>query len=146
VAALAPFFPIDTSTTDFVEAITAEYGENAVDIVLDLVGAKYWKANLSVLRARGRLVLVGRLGGSEAETPLGLLMTKRLRIIGTVMRSRTLEEKAAVTRAFEEKVLPLFGTGALRPVVDSVYPLTEVREATARMERNENVGKIVLTL
>jgi putative PIG3 family NAD(P)H quinone oxidoreductase len=146
VAALAPFYPIDYRTTDFAEAIRREFGENAVDIVLDVVGADYWKANLSVLRTRGRVVLVGRLGGSDAQTPLGLLMTKRLRIIGTVMRSRGLEEKAAVTRAFEGQVLPLLRSGILKPVVDSVFPLAEVRRATERMEKNENVGKIVLTL
>ena len=146
VAALVPFYPIDRTSTDFAESIVREFGEDAVDVVLDVVGAPYWEANLSVLRTGGRLILLGRLGGSEAQTPLGLLMTKRLRIVGTVMRSRTLEEKAAVTRAFEEKIRPLLRTGELRPVVDSVYPLEEVREATARMERNENVGKIVLTV
>jgi putative PIG3 family NAD(P)H quinone oxidoreductase len=146
VAALAPFYPIDYKTTEFAEAIAGEFGEDAVDIVLDVVGADYWKANLSVLKTGGRLILVGRLGGSDAETPLGILMSKRLRIIGTVMRSRSLDEKTAVTRAFEEKVLPLLRNGKLKPVVDSVFPLTGVREATERMERNENVGKIVLTL
>lgn len=144
VAALAPFYPIDYKTTDFAETIGREFGENAVDIVLDVVGASYWKANLSVLKTGGRLVLVGRLGGSDAQTPLGLLMTKRLRIIGTVMRSRSLDEKAAVTRAFEAKVLPLLTSGKLKPVVDSVFPLADVRGATERMEKNENVGKIVL--
>ena len=146
VAGLAPFYPIDRTTTDFAEAIATEYGEDAVDIVLDVVGGSYWKSNLSVLATRGRLILVGRLGGSEAQTPLGLLMAKRLRIVGTVMRSRSLEEKAAVTRAFEDRALPLLASGVLKPVVDSVYPLAGIREATARMERNENVGKIVLVL
>lgn len=146
VAALAPFYPIDYKTTDFAEAITGEFGENAVDIVLDVVGARYWEANLSVLKTGGRLVLVGRLGGSVAQTPLGLLLTKRLRIIGTVMRSRSLDEKAAVTRAFEDQVLPLLRSGKVKPVIDSVFPLTRVREATERMERNENVGKIVLAI
>jgi putative PIG3 family NAD(P)H quinone oxidoreductase len=146
VAALAPFYPIEYKTTDFAEAIAGEFGENAVDLVLDVVGASYWKANLTVLRTGGRLVLVGRLGGSDAETPLGLLMTKRLRIMGTVMRSRSLEDKAAVTREFESQVLPLLRNGRVRPVVDSVFRLEDVRRATERMENNENVGKIVLTL
>lgn len=146
VAAIAPFYPIDTTAGDFADAIVREFGENAVDVVLDVVGAKYWASNLSVLKTGGRLVLVGRLGGSEALTPLGVIMSKRLKIIGTVMRSRTLEEKAAVTRAFERDVLPLFESGALKPVVDSVYPVERVREATERMEKNLNVGKIVLTL
>jgi NADPH:quinone reductase-like Zn-dependent oxidoreductase len=146
VAEIAPFYPIDHTAADFAEAIARQFGENAVDVVLDVVGAKYWQRTLSVLRIGGRLILVGRMGGSDAQTPLGLLMTKRLRIIGTVMRSRTLGEKAAVARAFEERVLPLLRSGRLKPVVDSVYPLEGVREATERMERNENTGKIVLLL
>jgi putative PIG3 family NAD(P)H quinone oxidoreductase len=146
VAVLAPLFAVNYRTTDFKDAIEKRYGENAVDVILDMVGASYWNANLSLLRTGGRLVLVGRLGGSEAQTPLGLLMTKRLRIMGAVMRSRTLREKIAVTRAFDERVLPRFREGVLKPVVDSVYPFEEIRQATARMERNENVGKIVLEL
>jgi putative PIG3 family NAD(P)H quinone oxidoreductase len=144
VGALAPFFAINYRTADFKTAIVDKFGADAVDIVLDVIGASYWKSNLDVLRTGGRLILVGRLGGSDALTPLGVVMSKRLRITGTVMRSRSREEKAAVTRAFEEKVVPLFRRGEVRPVVDSVYPFARIREATAKMERNENVGKIVV--
>jgi tumor protein p53-inducible protein 3 len=146
VEAIAPFFPINYRTTDFKKAIVENFGENAIDIVLDVVGASYWKSNLELLGVGGRLILVGRLGGSEAQTPLGLVMSKRLRIMGTVMRSRTHAEKATVTRAFEQAVVPLFESGKLKPVVDSVYPFARIREATAKMERNENVGKIVIVL
>ncbi len=146
VAVIAPIFPINYRTRDFKDAIEEQYGKDAVDIVLDVVGASYWKSNLEVLRSGGRLVLVGRLGGSQAETPLGVVMTKRLRIIGTVMRSRPLEEKRSVTRAFEDHVVPLLRNGTLRPVVDSQYPLAEIRRATERMERNENTGKIVIVM
>jgi len=146
VAEIAPFYPILYTAGDFAEVIAREFGENSVDLILDVIGAKYWEANLSVLRTRGRLILVGRMGGSEARTPLGMIMSKRLRIVGTVMRSRTLDEKAAVTRAFEDQVLPLFETGELKPVVDSVYPFERLKEATDRMENNLNVGKIVLEL
>jgi len=146
VGAFARFVAINYRTTDFKTAIVERFGENAVDIVLDVVGASYWQSNLDLLAVGGRLVLVGRLGGSDAATPLGTVMSKRLRIIGTVMRSRTHSEKAAVTRAFDEIVVPLLRTGGVRPVVDSVFPFSQVREATARMERNENTGKIVLAL
>jgi putative PIG3 family NAD(P)H quinone oxidoreductase len=146
VASIAPIFPINYRTRDFRDAIEERYGKDAVDIVLDVVGASYWRSNLEVLRSGGRLVLVGRLGGSQAQTPLAVLMTKRLKIIGTVMRSRPFEEKRAVTRAFEENIVPLLANGTLRPVVDSQYSLAEIRRATERMERNENTGKIVMIM
>ena len=145
VAEIAPFFGINYRETDFKEALESEFGERAINVILDVVGAPYWRRNLELLAVKGRLVLVGRMGGSEAETPLELLMTKRLRIHGTVMRARSLEDKIAVTRAFEGQLLPFFERGELTPVVDHVYPIHDIHKATARMENNENVGKIVLT-
>jgi putative PIG3 family NAD(P)H quinone oxidoreductase len=144
VSKLAPFFPINYRETDFREAIEYEFGENAVDAILDVVGADYWERNIALLAVRGRLVLVGRLGGSEAVTPLGALMSKRLRIMGTVMRSRSLDERVAVTRAFEGDVIPLLIGSRVKPVIDSVFPFEDIHRATARMENNENIGKIVL--
>ena len=145
VSKLAPFFGINYRETDFKEAIEKEFGRDAVDVVLDVVGAPYWERNLALLAPRGRLILVGRLGGSDARTALAPLMSKRLRVMGTVMRPRSGLEKAAVLREFERQVLPLFAEGRLNSVIDSVYPIEDIRRATARMENNENVGKIVLT-
>lgn len=144
VAELADFFPINYRETDFGEAIEKEYGANSIDVILDVVGADYWKRNLNLLGTRGRLILVGRLSGSEAVTPLGLLMSKRLEVRGTVMRSRSADERIAVTRAFEKDVIPLFDQGKVRPVIDSVHAFDDIHRATARMENNENIGKIVL--
>ncbi len=144
VSELASFFSINYRETDFKEAIEYEYGKNAVDVILDVVGADYWERNIAVLGIRGRLVLVGRLSGSEALTPLGAVMSKRLRIMGTVMRSRSLDERIAVTRAFEGDVIPLLIGSRVRPVIDSVFPFGDIHRATSRMENNENIGKIVL--
>ncbi len=142
---VASFFPINYRENDFKEAIEYEFGPNAVDVILDVVGADYWARNIAVLANRGRLILVGRLSGSEAKTPLGALMTKRLRIAGTVMRTRRLDEKIAVTLAFERDIVPLLQEGKLKPVIDSVFPFEELHRATEKMENNENIGKIVLT-
>jgi NADPH:quinone reductase-like Zn-dependent oxidoreductase len=90
------------------------------------------------------LILAGRLGGSDAKTPLGSLMTRRLRIAGTVLRTRRLEEKIALTRAFERELVPLLQTGKLKPVIDSVFLFEDIHRATERMENNQNVGKIVI--
>jgi len=115
-----------------------------VDVILDTVGAAYVAENAKALALRGRWVLIGLLGGATAEVPLGVLLSKRARLIGTVLRARPLEEKAAIAQAFAHEVVPLFAAGKLRAVVDDVLPLDRVAEAHERMERNELVGKLVL--
>ena len=112
--------------------------------MLDLVGASQWAFNLDVLGTCGRLVLVGLMTGSRVDADLAVLMAKRLTVVGTVLRSRRLEDKIALTRTFSHRMLPLFAAGRLRPVVDRTLPLSAVAEAHAVMHRNENLGKIVL--
>lgn len=144
VSKIATFFPINYRERDFKDAVEYEFGPNAVDVILDVVGADYWERNIALLATRGRLILAGRLGGSDAKTPLGSLMTRRLRIAGTVLRTRRLEEKIALTRAFERELVPLLQTGKLKPVIDSVFLFEDIHRATERMENNQNVGKIVI--
>ncbi len=114
------------------------------DVILDTVGGAYLADNLKVIASQGRLVIVGLLGGAAAELPLGLLLAKRASVIGTVLRSRSLEEKIAVTQLFARTALPWFESGRLKPIVETVLPMTEVREAHTRMEGNATFGKIVL--
>lgn len=146
ICLLAPFMPIQYVRDNFKEAIEREFGEQPVDLILDLLGGSYWKSNLQVLRPKGRLMLVGLLAGSTEETPLALILRKRLQIRGTVLRSRSLEEKIAVTRTFSAEVLPHLASGALRPVIDSVIPFSELHGGIAHMENRRNIGKIVFTL
>jgi putative PIG3 family NAD(P)H quinone oxidoreductase len=135
------FVPSEDGFADRVLACTDGRG---VDVVLDPVGARYLADNLRALAPLGRLVLIGALGGARAELPLGLVIARRLRLMGTVLRSRSFEEKATLAREFTRALLPLFARGTLRPVIDRVFPMEEIRAAHARMERNETVGKIVL--
>lgn len=128
----------------FADAVTSLTDGRGVDAILDPVGARYLADNLHALAPLGRLVLIGLMGGATGELPLSLVLMKRLRVMGTVLRSRPLEEKAALTQAFAREVLPLFARGALRPVIDVVLSMAEVRAAHERMERNGTVGKIVL--
>ncbi|HUS63845.1 MAG TPA: NAD(P)H-quinone oxidoreductase [Kofleriaceae bacterium] len=114
------------------------------DVILDCVGAAYLEENVRALAPRGRIVVVGLLGGVSGQLPLGALLAARGRVQGTVLRSRPLEEKAVLAQSFAAQVLPLLADGRLVPVVDAVMPMTEVREAHRRMERNETFGKIVL--
>jgi NADPH:quinone reductase-like Zn-dependent oxidoreductase len=117
-----------------------------VDVVIDFLGASSWGGNVEVLAPLGRLVLVGTMSGSRVEADLSPLMRKRLTVVGTVLRSRPIEEKIALTRAFAHTILPILAMGRIRPTVDRVLPLSEAARAHEAMERNENFGKIVLTL
>lgn len=117
-----------------------------VDVIIDLVGAKYFEANLGALAPKGRMVLVGTTSGSQAMLNFSTLMQKRLTVVGTMLRGRSNEEKATATRLFASEVVPLLASGIVKPVVDRVFKLEEIREAHQRMEANQNFGKIVLAL
>jgi NADPH:quinone reductase len=132
--------------SNFVEAVQKWTNGAGVDVILDLVGGNYLAANLEALALRGRLICVGTMAGAKSEIDLGLLLRKRAIIIGTMLRGRSIEEKAEATRLFASSVLPLVSRGAIRPVIDRVYPVDEIRDAHERMESNESFGKIVLTL
>ena len=131
--------------SNFVEAVQTWTNGAGVDVILDLVGGNYFSANLEALASRGRLICVGTMAGAKSEIDLGLLLRKRATIIGTMLRGRSIEEKAEATRLFASSVLPLVSRGAIRPVIDRVYPADEIRDAHERMESNASFGKIVLT-
>lgn len=136
--------PVDYREEDFAEVVRRETDGGGVDAILDVVGGEYWDRNVASLARRGRMVLVGLLGGRSAEVDLGALLRSRLTVVGTVLRSRPLSEKLDLMREFRERVLPLLAGGRLRPVVDRTFPLEEAAEAHRFMEENRNVGKIVL--
>jgi NADPH:quinone reductase len=115
-------------------------------VVLDLVGGKYFDEDLRAVATLGRIALVGLLAGARTEVDLGLILRKRIRVLGTVLRARPLEEKLAVMRTFEALVVPLFERGKLVPVIDTVMPLDQAAEAHTRMAGNTGFGKIVLTI
>lgn len=131
----------DGRFADRVLELTAGRG---ADVIVDTVGAAYLEENLRALAPRGRMIVIGLMGGPSGTLPLGVLLTKRARITGTVLRSRPLEEKAAVTQAFARHVLPLLADGRVVPVIDRVFAMDDIRDAHRRMEANESFGKIVL--
>ncbi|WP_408890000.1 NAD(P)H-quinone oxidoreductase [Myxococcus faecalis] len=114
------------------------------DLCLDLVGGDYVPESMQALAPRGRMLLVGLVAGASTEVNLGLWLTRRLSITGTVLRSRPLEEKMALVQSAERHLLPLFRSGALRPVVDAVLPRAELARGLERMARNDSVGKLVV--
>lgn len=129
---------------DFAEEVKRATGGRGVDVILDVIGAEYWERNLASLALKGRMVLVGLMGGAATQANLGALLMKRAQVRGTTLRARPLEEKAAATRAFEKSVLPHIASGRVKVVVDRAYPLAEAAEAHRYMESNANFGKIVL--
>lgn len=129
---------------NFAEAIKTKTGDKGVDVILDLVGAKFFQMNLESLALKGRLVLVGLTGGRTAEFNLGTALQKRAKIIGTVLRSRPTAEKAEATRKFIEEVVPLLADETVKPNLDKVFPIAEVRQAHKYLESNESFGKVVL--
>ncbi|MGH7455971.1 MAG: zinc-binding dehydrogenase, partial [bacterium] len=135
---------INYKTDDFAAHVAELTQQQGLDVILDCVGGEYLHKNLSLLRLKGRLVLIGLLGGAKSDIDLTLILRKRLRIIGSVLRSRTLAEKIAITAAFKEKILPLFVNRQIHPVIDSVYPLAEAGAAHEHVVANKNFGKVVL--
>jgi len=116
------------------------------DTVLDVIGGEEVDRNLQAVATRGTIVQVGLMGGGTTPVNVGLLLGKRATWVGTTLRTRPIEEKVAVTRRFAAEVLPLFDAGALRPVIDSLFPFEQIADAHRLMERNANTGKILVTL
>jgi putative PIG3 family NAD(P)H quinone oxidoreductase len=137
---------VDDESAAFAETVKRWTDGAGVNVILDLVGGAYLKANLEALARKGRLIFVGTTGGAKAEINYSVVMGKRLRIMGTSLRTRSIEEKATATRLFAEHVVPLLAIGQVRPVIDRVYPLQDVRAAHERIESNETFGKVVLTI
>jgi NADPH2:quinone reductase len=125
--------------------LEATCGQGA-NVLVDLVSGNGLNTMIGAIAPKGRVVVVGLLGGSKAELNLGRLMAQRITLIGTVLRSRTHEEKVSLMEAFEATIAPLFSRvpAALRPVIDSTYPLSQIRDAHDRMESNAHMGKIIL--
>ena len=131
------------SLAQWVRDRTAGRGAN---VALDLVGGPYLRPTLEALAPRGTVMLIGTVAGAEAAIPLGVVLRKRLTIRGTVLRSRTLEERAHDARAFASSIVPLLAAGIVKPVIDRVFPLEQVAEAHRAVESNETVGKVVLRM
>jgi NADPH2:quinone reductase len=142
--ALGADLVIDYTSEDYVERIGDFTGGAGVDVILDVIGGDYLARNIEAVAVKGRIIQVGVMGGGETNFPLGALMPKRATLIGTVLRARPLEEKIAITRRFADEILPLFDTGAIRPVIDSRFAVGDIVRAHRYMESNANVGKILI--
>jgi putative PIG3 family NAD(P)H quinone oxidoreductase len=136
----------DRHAGGFQDAVKDWADGGGVDVILDPVGASYLTQNLACLNVGGRLVLIGLMGGAQADINLGMLLMKRARLIGSTLRARPVSEKAAVMDALQAHVWPLLESGAIVPVVEAVMPIQEAERAHALVATNDTVGKVVLTL
>jgi putative PIG3 family NAD(P)H quinone oxidoreductase len=137
---------IDYREEDFVDVVRRESDGHGADVVLDNMGAKYLGRNVDVLAEQGRLVVIGMQGGTRGELDLGVLLRKRGAVIATALRSRSVEDKAAICAAVAEHVWPLVGEGLVRPIVHASLPLAEAAEAHQLLESGDTVGKVLLTV
>jgi NADPH:quinone reductase-like Zn-dependent oxidoreductase len=136
-------FVLDGTWVGRVHAATNARG---ADVILDFVGAPMLDDNLKALAPRGRIVQIGSMGGTTASINLGLLMGKRAELHGTVLRSRSLDEKATLATYFTRALLPMFARGELRAEIDGVFPIDRIADAHAHMEADKNFGKIVIEI
>jgi NADPH:quinone reductase-like Zn-dependent oxidoreductase len=138
-------YGVNTSGRNFAaEILRATDGGAAAAI--DLVGGSLFPQTLECMASRGRVIVVGLTGGRTAQVDLGVILRKRLRIEGTVLRSRSDAEKTRIIQSFRDKVLPLLAEGRIEAVVDRVFTLDEVRLAHEYLETNANFGKVVVQI
>lgn len=135
---------IDYATGDFAQEVKAWTQGRGVNVVLDVIGGDYTKANIESLAIQGRIIQVGVMGKALATFPLAMLLPKRASITGTVLRSRPIEQKIEANQRFIAEMLDFFDVGKMRAVIDSRYALDRVADAHEYMATNANIGKILI--
>lgn len=135
---------LDHGDGEWVEAVLEETGGEGVDLVLEMIGGDYFAQDLAVLRAGGRLICIAAARGSEATIDFASVMRKRLTLTGSTLRPRPLAYKAEIAAQLRATVWPLYASGAVQPVIDSIFPLADAAAAHARMEARLHAGKVVL--
>ena len=129
---------------NFADAVAKWTDNNGVHVILDPVGANYLEDNMKSLTLEGRLVMIGLMGGAKTSINLGLLMMKRLRIIGSTLRAQPIPKKTEIMNNLNENIWPLLESGDIKPIIDTVIPIEEVDKAHELMESNQTFGKVIL--
>ncbi|MBV8885061.1 MAG: NAD(P)H-quinone oxidoreductase [Chroococcidiopsidaceae cyanobacterium CP_BM_RX_35] len=137
---------INTAHEDFEKIVKEAKASHGADVILDFIGASYLEKNLNAAALEGRLVQIGTLGSPNAQLNLGQILSKRLRLQGTTLRSLPIEQKMTLTQKFAKQMLPFFAAGRLKPIIDRCFELREIVEAHRYMESSSNFGKIVLKI
>ena len=143
-AALGAEVVVNYRDEDFVEAVKEHTKGDGADVILDIMGASYLDRNLNALATDGRLVIIGLQGGVKTEIDLGRLLSRRLSVLGTTLRSRSNNDKRAILEQMHEVIWPVIENGSVAPVIDSVFDLADASEAHAALAGGEPIGKIIL--
>ena len=139
-------FAYNYKSQDYAEAIIRDIGKDSVNLVLDFIGEPYWHKNMEVLAMDGRVIYLAFLGGHKIQNlSLVPILRKRLKIMGSTLRNRSVSYKIDLTKDFSNQTHDLFGGGTIKPFIDSTFDWTETDKAHRRMQQNKNTGKIVLT-
>ena len=133
---------VDYRDCDFAAAILDHC--DGADVILDVAGGSHLASNLEVLKLKGRLVIISLLGGAQATIDLGTVLRKRLRVVGSLLRSRPLQEKIDIVHQFRQRFWAQLERGTMAPLIHAVLPVTEAEEAHRILRDNENIGKVVL--
>ncbi|SCW56954.1 putative NAD(P)H quinone oxidoreductase, PIG3 family [Pseudomonas sp. NFACC52] len=136
---------IDYRAEDFVSVIKNETSNRGVDVILDIIAGDYFQRNLEAAALDGRLAVIGVLGGPKVNIDVGLILRKRLTVMGSTLRARSVAQKGAIATALLANVWPLLASGRIRPLVHATFPLAEASQAHRLMEASTHIGKIVLT-
>lgn len=135
---------MDYRQDDFVAHIAAYTAGHGVDVILDMVGKPYLQRHLECLAEEGRLAIIAYLGGARAELDMAMMLKKRLTVTASSLRARPLAFKAELARQLHRTVWPLLAAGKIRPLIDTVLPLSAAAEAHHRLEAGSVCGKLVL--
>jgi putative PIG3 family NAD(P)H quinone oxidoreductase len=142
--ALGADLAIDYTSADFVAATQEFTDGKGVDVILDIIGAKYLNRNVAALASGGRIAVIGLQGGRQGELDLAALMMKRGSVSATTLRARPIPDKARIVRGVREQVWPLVEAGAIRPIIDRTIPMADAAAAHRLMESSDHLGKILL--
>jgi NADPH:quinone reductase len=137
---------INYNSEDFVSATKNATDGRGADVILDMIGGDYIERNYAAAAIEGRIVQIAFQASYQATVDFRRLMLKRLHHTGSTLRARSIEDKAAIAQAVEQKVWPLIAAGKVKPVIDKTFPLVDAASAHARMEASVHIGKIVLTV
>ena len=144
--ALGADYAINYREFDFVEEIKTWTSGQGVDVILDIVGGAYVPKNIKCLASEGRLVIIATQGGLKAEINVLPIMLKRLTVTGSTLRSRTVSEKSKIAEELKKHAWPLLDSGEVKPIIDSIFPMAQVREAHRRLESGSHIGKVLLQM
>lgn len=138
-------YAIDYKVGPFSQKVKDATDGQGVHLILDFIGASYWEENIRSLQFDGKLIIIGTMGGAKVkEVDLGKLLSKRIQVIGTALRTQTPEKKSQLTQDFSSFALDKFASGDMQPILDSTWDWKDANQAHAHMEQNRNAGKIVL--